>query len=132
MRLLRGEKEHTPGLVYGFLEKPDGVKTPTRVKTADLKAAAEKMRFVRHLPTSFDVGGVALGPADMLFAVLEALETGADEVVITPRDQLGDIAKRMPRLATFTHRGRWIYWPQFKDEYLSDRLRLQYWTMRYE
>lgn len=132
MRLLRGEKEHTPGLVYGFLERPVGVNAAVRVKTSDLRAAAAKIRFVRHLPVSYDVGGVTLGPADMLFAALEALETGAEEITVTPRDQLGDIAGRMPKLASFTHRDRWIYWPEFKDEYLSDRLRFQYWTMRFE
>ena len=132
VRLLRGEKEYRPGHVYGFLSRPEGVKTPVNVKAADLRAAAARIAFRRHLPAAYDVGGVTLGPADLLFAALEVLETGADEVTVTPRDQLGDIASRLPSLATFTHRGRWIYWPQFKDEYLSDRLRLQYWTLRYE
>ena len=102
------------------------------MKAADLKLAAEKVVFRRHLPVSYDVGGVTLGPADFLYAALEVLATGADEVRVVPRDQLGDIAGRFPRMANFTHVGHWpIYEPSFKDRYLSDRLRWQFWTLRY-
>lgn len=134
VKFLRGEVEHQPGKVYGFLEKPVGVTAPVTVKTADLKAAAEKIGFRRHLPVRYEVGGVTLGPADFLFAALEALETGKDEVVVEPKEQLGDIATRLPKLANFSHvKPGWIiYWPEFKDRYLADRLRWQYWTMRYE
>ena len=37
-----------------------------------------------------------------------------------------------PPLADFTHRGKWIYEDSLKDEHLADRLRWQFWTMRYE
>ena len=39
-------------------------------------------------------------PADFLFAALEVLETGADEVTVAPREQLGDIARYLPKMAT--------------------------------
>lgn len=133
VKLLRGEKEHMPDKVYGFLERPVGVTERTTVRTSDLRATAKKIVFKRHLPASYDVGGVRLGPADFLFAALEALETGADEVTVEPREQLGDIAAKLPRLANFSHPRGWrIYWPAFKDNYLSDRLRGQIWTLRYE
>lgn len=134
VKFLRGETAHQPGKVYGFLEKPVGVTAPVTVKTSDLKAAAEKIVFKRHLPVRYEVGGVTLGPADFLFAALEALETGKDEIVVQPKEQLGDIATRLPKLANFSHlKPGWIiYWPAFKDRYLADRLRWQYWTMRYE
>ena len=133
VRFLRGEKEHFPGKVYGFLDKPVGVAKPVKVKVADLRAAAGKIVFRRHLPVSYDVGGVKIGPADFLFAALEALDTGVDEVTVVPREQLGDIAARFPRMATFSHlKPAWpIFWPAFKDRYLSDRLRWQFWTLRY-
>lgn len=86
----------------------------------------------RHLPPKIDVGGVSVGPADFLIAALEVLETGAERVTVRPREQLGDIASKMPNLAKFSHAGTWIYWPQFKDRYLSDRLRFQFWTLRFE
>ena len=134
IKLLRGEKEHWPGKVYGFLERPVGVTEPVRIRTDALRAAARKIEFRRHLPVSYDVGGTRLGPADFLFAALEALETGAEEVMVVPREQLGDLAERLPHLAGFSHLnpGWCIYWPQFEDKYLSDRLRWQYWTLRYE
>ncbi len=132
VRLLRGEKEYRPGKVYGFLSAPVGVKTPVIVKASDLKAAAAKISLKRHLASSYEVGGVAIGPADFLFAALEVLATGAEEVKVVPREQLGDIAAECAPLATFTHRGRWIFGPSMKDEYLADRLRYQFWTLRYE
>lgn len=132
VKLLNGETVHNPGKVYGFLEKPVGVEKPTRVKAADLRAAAKKIVFRRHLPVRYQVGENVLGPADFLFAALEVLTTGADEVVVEPRDQLGALRKHMPRLVDFIHTDTWIYHPSFKDRYLADRLRWQFWTMRYE
>lgn len=130
--LLRGEERHVPGRVYGFLDVPKGVAKPVKLTAADLKAAAARMSFDRHIPPSFRVGDVEIGPADFLFSALEALATGAEEVVAEPREQLGDIAGEIPSLATFSHIGRWIFSRDFKDNYLSDRLRWQYWTLRYE
>lgn len=132
VRFLRGETSFTPGKAYGFLEKPVGVTAPVRVKAADLRVAAAKISFKRHLPVSYDVGGTRIGPADFLFAALEVLETGADEVTVSPRDQLGDVRAFSPSLADFTHVGAWMYVPEFKDRYLSDRLRWQFWTLRFE
>ena len=131
VRLLRGESPCVPGRVYGFLEYPRGVIEPTVVRASDLRACAERISFKRHLPVSYDVGGARIGPADFLLAALEILETGAEQVTVSPRDQLGSISKHLPWLSKFRHDG-WIYWPEFKDRYLSDRLRWQYWTLRYE
>ena len=132
VKFLRGETRYEPGKVYGFLYAPEGVKEPVRVKSSDLAAAAKKMDVSRFLPPSIDVGGVRIGPADFLFAALEALETGAEEVVVVPRDQLGDIARYLPKMATVNFRGTWIYTPDYKDEWTSNRLRWQFWTFRYE
>lgn len=131
---LRGEERFEPGRVYGFLSAPVGVKAAVRVSAADLKAAAERMDVSRYLPTEIPVGSVRLGPADFLFAALEVLATGADEVTVTPRDQLGSFADA-PGLEDLRIAGsdKWcIHSPDFKDEYLSDRLRYQLWTARYE
>ena len=81
---------------------------------------------------SIDVGGVKIGPADFLFAALEILETGAEEVAVEPRDQLGDIARYLPKMACANFRGTWIYTEDYKDEWTSNRLRWQFWTFRYE
>lgn len=129
--LLNGRESFLPSKAYGFLEKPVGIAAPVTVKAADVRTAAKKLAITRHLPVVYDVGGVKLGPADFLFAMLDTL-AGAEEIRLTPREQLGDVAAFCPPLATFTHRGKWIFEESFKDEYLSDRLRWQFWTMRYE
>ena len=58
-----------------------------------MRRAAATINTEEFLPVSIDVGDARIGPADFLFAALEILEAGADEVAIEPRDQLGDIAR---------------------------------------
>lgn len=131
VKMLMGETEVAPGRVYGFLDAPKGVSKPVTVKAKDLRKAASELDMSRHLPTSIKVGRRQIGPADFMFAAFEVLETGASKVRIQPREQLGDIAGVCPALAEFSQLG-WIYTPDFKDNYLSNRLRLQFWTMRNE
>ena len=130
VRFLRGEKAYAPGRVWGFLERPVGVTAPTTVKAADVRAAAKRIDLSTFLPSSFDVGGVKIGPADLLFAMLETLE-GAEEIRLTPREQLGTY-EEVPQLETFRINDHWGHSKDFKDNYLSDRLRYQLWTMRIE
>lgn len=130
--ILRGDEAYSPGKTYGFLYAPTGVKEPVRVKAADLAAAAKRMDVSRFLPPSIDVGGARIGPADFLFAALEAIETGAPEVTVEPKDQIGDIAYYLPKLLGVNFKGTWIYTPDFQDNWTSNRLRWQFWTFRYE
>ena len=126
---LRGEGPHTPGKVYGFLSEPRGVESETSVSRQELVEAARRMDVSRFLPASIDVGGREIGPADFLFAALDALTTSADRFAIRPRDQLGDL-DAFPELKSFRLRGTWVHTPQLEDRYLSDRLRWQLWTLR--
>jgi len=132
VRLLRGESAYHPGKVYGFLSAPKGVTAPTTVTASALTAAATTIDLACFLPASVDVGGQSIGPADFLYAALEVLETGAREVTVTPRDQLGEIARYLPKLAKADFREGWIYAPTYKDAWTSNRLRWQFWTFRYE
>lgn len=133
VRLLRGEASHTPGYVYGFLQPSQGVAAPVAVTTNALVAAARTIDLDTFIPPTIDVGGVKLGPADFLFAALEVLETGKADVTVTPRDQLGPIGELMPSLSTYSMKGGWpLYQPDFQDRWLTARLRLQLWTLRYE
>ena len=131
VRLLRGEDEYRPGKVYGFLSRPKGVSEPTEVSAADLKAAAAKLDLSTFIPAEIAVGAQAIGPADFLFAALEILETGAESVKVVPREQLGSF-KEVPGIEKMKIAGKWIHPDSFKDEFLSDRLRLQLWTLRIE
>ena len=130
VRFLRGERIAPPGKVYGFLSRPVGVQAPVEVSALDLRKAAEGIDLSTFLPPSIAVGGREIGPADFLIAALEVLATGAEKVKVTPKEQLGDLDE-FARLRDFRPRGGWILSPDFKDEYVSDRLRWQFWTLRY-
>ena len=76
------------------------------------------------------VGDTVIGPADFLVAALEVLATGAEKVNVTPKEQLGNL-DGFAKLRDFKPRGGWILPADFKDNYVSDRLRWQFWTLRY-
>ena len=132
VRFLGGADAFEPGKAYGFLYEPKGVSARCTVTAADLRAAAAKLDLATFVPPSIAVGGKAIGPADFLFAALEVLETGAAEVAVEPRDQLGEIARYLPKMARANFRKTWIYTDDYKDEWTSNRLRWQFWTFRYE
>ena len=130
---LRGEESFMPGKAYGFLFEPKGVASRTKVRVADLRQAAGRLDLAAFVPPEIPVGGTMIGPADFLFAALEAIETGADEITVEPRDQLGEIATYLPKLAACkSFAGTWLYTPEFKDEWITRRLKWQFWTFRYE
>lgn len=128
---LRGESAFLPTNAYGFLYEPAGVSATTTVARADLVAAARTMDVRAFLPATIKVGTQTIGPADFLFAALETLETGAETVTVVPREQLGAF-DHWPRLGKIRYAGTWMHTPAFKDEWISRRMRLQLWTLRFE
>ena len=131
VRLLRGETPPPAGKAYGFLSRPHGVTSKTVVSAADLRATAAKLDLTTFIPADLEVGGRRIGPADFLFAALEVLETGAESVTVEPREQLGSF-REVPGLEHLDLSGKWIHPDSFRDEYVSERLRLQLWTLRLE
>jgi len=131
VRLLCGEKDYQPGKVYGFLKRPQGIQSEVTVSATDLRAAAKSIDLGTFLPAEIKVGEQVIGPADFLFAALEVLTTGVETVKVLPWEQLGSF-KGVPGLERMKLSGKWAHTPEFKDEYLSERLRLQLWTMRIE
>lgn len=130
---LRGADEYTPGKAWGFLEKPVGVSEPVTLRRADLVACAKTLRTDGFLPPQVSVGGVKVGPADFLIAALTVLAQDVDAVTVEPRDQLGPVGKHLKNLPTLKLPGTWlVYADDFKDQYVTDRLRWQFWTLRYE
>ena len=129
VKFLCGETAHEPGQVHGFLERPFAIERPVTLKVSDLKTAAKAINLSGFLPASVDVGGTRIGPGDFLRAALHALADGGETVTIGPSDPLAALA-RFPRLRKFHPAGTWVFWPAFKDEYTSDRLRYQVWTWR--
>ncbi|MGI6336539.1 MAG: hypothetical protein ACOXZM_05695 [Eubacteriales bacterium] len=126
---LRGADRYTPEKVYGFLEPPYAVTEDVTVRAEDVRTAAREIDVTRFLPVRIRAGVHDLGPADFLYAMLDTL-TGAQNVTVTPRVQMNSIAA-FPKLERFAVRGTWVHTPALRDDYLSDRLRLQAWTLRY-
>lgn len=131
VRFLRGAQKYQPGKVYGFLDHPRGVSSPVEVSAVGLRTAAERIDLLTFLPPEIEVEEKKIGPADFLFAALEVLTTGAERVLVTPREQLGSF-KEIPSLEKFHLKGVWLHSKEFNDTYTTERFRLQLWTLRIE
>jgi len=130
--LLRPESdEYHPDKVHGFLAEPEGVTQPTTLTADEIRALAAPGGPDRFLPPYFDLGGRHIGPADLLFAMLGAAE-GAEAVTVTPRRQQCEYEDVYPALRDLRFAGTWMRAEDFADRFLSDRLRLQAWTIRPE
>ena len=123
---LCGKEEHRCGKVYGFLDAPLAIAQPIRVTAEELRESAAMFENGKFLPTEIAIGEKRIGPADWLRAALTVL-CGADSAVIVPDKWQIDL-NEFPRLRDNTFVDTWVH--DLPDEYLSDRLRLQTWTMR--
>lgn len=132
---LRGDKLFACGRVYGFLDAPYAVTEPVKVTASDVREAAKRLYIDEiddlqgFIPTSIDVGGIKLGPADFLFAMLDAL-CGMNEITVTPREQNISLHE-FPDLANPPILNWPIRYPGYTGEYLIRRLPLQAWTIRF-
>ncbi|MBE6966750.1 MAG: hypothetical protein E7441_12045 [Ruminococcaceae bacterium] len=127
--ILCGEEKHTCGKVYGFLKTPYAVKNKVVLSKEDIVLAAKEMDTKKFLPTKIRAGNEWIGPADWLRAAMDVI-CGAEEAVVMPDIQL-PCFDTMPALRDVSFRGKWVMSDEFEDKYLSDRLRLQIWTMRF-
>lgn len=115
------------GKVYGFLETPYAVSEPVTVKSSDVRQAAKCIDLEQFLPSSIDVGGTKMGPADFLYAMLDVL-AGKEEILVTPKEQNIDLSE-FPGVTDFPLDG-WMFAPDFKPDILKKRMPLQAWTLR--
>ena len=69
-------------------------------------------------------------PADTA-VYYERLKAFIQAVKVVPREQLGSF-KDVPTIEFMNISNSWVHTKEFKDEYLSERLRLQLWTLRIE
>lgn len=126
--LLLGKESHLCGKVYGFLQTPFAISAPVRLKKEDILASANTFSVEKFLPTEILVGEQKIGPGDWLRAALAVL-CGEDEILLTPAPQMPSLDP-LPDARDCRLLG-WVHSDEYKDEYLSDRLRLQAWTMRF-
>lgn len=127
--LLRGKREHICGRVYGFLDKPVGITEDVTLNASDIIRSAGGLDADRFLPSVIPVGDTIIGAFDWLTAALGVL-CGEERVTLKPQAQLPCL-DTLPQLRDCSFRGTWRHSDDFRDEYLSDRLRLQSWTLRF-
>ncbi|HZK21033.1 MAG TPA: hypothetical protein VFC76_02030 [Oscillospiraceae bacterium] len=129
---IKHEKEDTyaPGKTYGFLSQPKSLDKELKVSSKTLLDTVKNMNRKRFINSEFYIKGEVLGPANMLFLMLDYLCDKSEVLTAKPRNQNVNI-DILPNLKTLNLKGTWIHSDDFKDEYLSERLRLQNWTMRF-
>ena len=129
--LLRGDNMYIPGTVKGFLDAPRGITEPRNVTRRDMVEAARKITVGEFIPPEIMVGDSCVGPADFLRGALALLMTDVTEVLLVPGVQNVDLAA-FPELKEMDlARDLWRRSLDFKDAYVSERTRLQSWTLRY-
>jgi len=127
--ILSGKDEHICGKVYGFLDEPYDVSEAVSVTASDIIASAKSMESCGFLPTKIKVGDTVVGPADWLFAAMDVI-CGEDTVKVSPREQMPSLDV-LPELKKARSMKGWIASEDFEDKYLTKRLKLQAWTMRF-
>lgn len=127
--LLNGNENHVCGRVYGFLSAPFSAGETLTLTADEIRKSAAGIKTGDFLPEKITVGGKEIGPADWLLAALDIL-CGESEAVVVPRSQLPSL-DALPQVRDCSFKGTWRHSDSFEDNYLSDRLRLQSWTMRF-
>ena len=128
---LQGKDNYVCGPAQGFLAAPQASIQQETFTAEEIKQAAAAIPEDDFLPASISVNGKTLGPADWLYAALEVLN-GAETVTTVPnRPQLPSL-DRLPQARDLALKGTWRHSDSFEDNYLSDRLRWQSWTMRFQ
>ena len=125
--LLLGKKEHACGRVYGFLSEPYAIDAPVTLCAKDLRTAARLIGDT-FIPTRLPVGDIEIGPADFLRAALSVLVEGKETVEVSPAPWQIDLDE-FPVMRDLKLSGGWIHSPDFKDLFVSNRIRWQSWTI---
>lgn len=124
---LKGKEQHDCEKVYGFVDTPYAIDSEMTF-TADEIALAAHQIGDSFLPEKMYINGKPLGVADWLFGALEVL-LGAEKVTLKPRDWQIDMSQFPWVQGELYKNWRWMQGEDFKDEFLSKRLRLQSYTI---
>ncbi len=128
---LSSDEPYTTCRVHGFLADPEGITESVTLSADGVRKAAEAISPDDFLPPFIFVDGKKVGPADFLFAMLD-VSMGAESVTLSPRTQECNYADTFQHIKACRIKGFWIHGADFKDEWLSKRIRLQTWTLRTE
>ncbi len=111
----------------GPVDKPLGIIERTQINATDLHQAASRLAGELSVPSQIQAGNVRMGPRDFLDAARQALH-GVNPVVLRPQPQIPDISG-FYHMGEAQLAGTWLYSPDFKDEWVSRRLKWQAWTV---
>ena len=125
----RGEDEYVCQRSYGLLAEPHWIKAAKQLSADDILAAVAALEYGHFLPERIAVGDSFIGPADLLIAAYDAL-LGEKTITVLPKPQLPSL-DILPEVRDANVKGTWIRSEEFEDRYLSDRLRLQSYTMHF-
>lgn len=128
--LLLGSDTHVCGKVYGFLSEPYMAKEQVTLTYEDAVNIAKAINADTFLPTEFCIGNKTIGPRDLLDAFFAFLLDGATEYTVIPNQMWQIDLNQFPSLRDLNYKGTWIHADSLNDNYLSNRLRLQAWTIR--
>ena len=128
--ILLGKDTHVCGNVYGFLEKPYSIKTEITLTKDEAVELAKSINETKFLPSVFCINEKQIGPADLLWAFLDFILDDIDVYTIKPNTPWQIDLDEFPTLRDLNYKGSWIHADSLEDNFLSDRLRLQTWTIR--
>lgn len=115
----------------GPVDEPVGILEPVQITATDLRQAANRLAGGLSVPSQVQAGdgpsGPRMGPRDFLDAARQVLH-GDDPAVLQPQPQMPDISG-FYHLGEAQLAGTWLYSPDFKDEWVSRRLKWQAWTI---
>ena len=127
---LLGKDKHICGKVYGFLSEPYASSNSFTISRADAIKIAEEINFNDFLPEKFNTQNSTVGPRELLDAMLAFLIDGIDVYTVTPNKPWQIDLNQFPTLRDLNYKGSWIHADTLNDDYLSNRLRYQSWTIR--
>ncbi len=127
--LLLGEDSYICGKTRGLLGAPYAITEPVTLTAAQIRESAKNIPAEGFLPQRIMVGESEIGPADWMRAALAVLN-GEQSVTVTPDTALPSL-DAFKELKTLNLKGTWRHSDSFEDKYISERLRLQSWTMRF-
>lgn len=116
--------------VTGPVYYPAGITDNIVVSAGDLKWAALYLLDSNRIPHEIQAGQYTIGPRDFLEAAKKVFQ-GEKTVAIGPKPQLADTGS-FYKMNDFHLAGTWMYPNDFKDEWVSRRLKWQSWTIRSE
>jgi len=126
---LKGMTSFTPGKSYGLLSPSDELDHTVTLTTKGIRKAAESIPVGSFWPPAYVVDDIRLGWGDMLYAMVKALSSDAETIVLEPHPVI-KLLENAPDIKNSDLKNTWMHSPDLKDEYLSDRLRLQVYTIR--